>query len=72
MILCDAVMNHYDVIQRRSDGIQKNHDNVRKSLFIKVIQLAEKEERSFNKQVIALLKKAIGDQIAGAGKGGEK
>lgn len=43
-----------------------------KSLFIKVIQLAEKEERSFNKQVIALLKKAIGDQIAGAGKGGEK
>ncbi len=45
---------------------------LQKSLFKKVIQLAEKEERSFNKQVIALLKKAIGDQIAGTGKGGEK
>ena len=45
---------------------------LQKSLFKKVIQLAEDEERSFNKQVIALLKKAIGDQTTRAGKGGEK
>ncbi|NUN23963.1 MAG: hypothetical protein HUU09_10930 [Candidatus Jettenia caeni] len=45
---------------------------LQKSLFKKIIQLSEKEDRSFNKQVIALLKKAIGDQITGTGKGGDK
>lgn len=45
---------------------------LQKNLFKKVMKLSEKEERSFNKQVIALLKKAIGDQIARTRKGGDE
>lgn len=45
---------------------------LQKNLFRVIMQLAEKEDRSFNKQVIALLKKAIGDQTAATGKGGDK
>ncbi len=42
------------------------------SLYTQILAIAKDEERSFNKQVIALLKKAIGDQTTRAGKGGEK
>ncbi|MBI5309007.1 MAG: hypothetical protein HZB37_11945 [Planctomycetes bacterium] len=42
------------------------------SLYTQILATAKDEERSFNKQVIALLKKAIGDQITRTGEGGEK
>ncbi len=42
------------------------------NLHHEIKKISQVENRSFNQQVIALLKKAIGDQITRAGKGGEK
>lgn len=73
MILCDVIMIHIDDIQKgETMEYKRTTITLQKSLFKKIMQLSEKEERSFNKQVIALLKKAIGDQITGTGKGGDK
>ncbi|NUO10227.1 MAG: hypothetical protein HUU08_16455 [Candidatus Brocadia sp.] len=41
-------------------------------LYAQILAIAKEQDRSFNKQVIALLKKAIGDQTAATGKGGDK